>query len=286
MAKSNHAPLSIVSIGAHPDDGEIKAGGTLAKWAKAGYRVTIVCMTNGDAGHQTIGREELAARRKKEAAASAAVIGATSIVLDNHDGELQPTLEVRRQVIQIIREAQADVVITHRPNDYHPDHRYTSQAVQDAAYMVMVPHVVHDVPALRKNPVFLYFTDHFQRPVPSRVDVAVAVDDVMDTKWAMLDQMACQFYEWMPWLDGTLETVPEGAKERLKWLRKAWSPAFERYTERAERTLRRTYGKRAAAKIRFAESFEISEYGRQPSADELEAIFPFARVKKRKTSKR
>lgn len=286
MGKNTRAPLNIVSLGAHPDDGEIKAGGTFALWAKEGHRITIVCMTNGNAGHQTIGREDLAALRKKEAAASAGVIGAKSIVLDNWDGELQPTLDVRRRVIAIIREAQADVVITHRPNDYHPDHRYTSQAVQDAAYMVMVPHVVPDVPALRKNPIFLYFTDHFQRPAPSRVDVAVAVDDVMDTKWAMLDKMACQFYEWMPWLDGTLETVPADAKGRMKWLRKTWGPVFERYTERAEKALKHTYGKRAASKIRYAESFEVSEYGRQPTADELADIFPFARAKKRKSSKR
>lgn len=286
MGKTKSAPLSIVSIGAHPDDGEIKAGGTLALWAKAGHRITLVCMTNGDAGHQTLGREELAAKRRQEAADSAAVIGATSIVLDNHDGELQPALEVRRKVISIIREAKADVVITHRPNDYHPDHRYTSQVVQDAAYMVMVPHVVSDVPALRYNPVFLYFTDHFQRPAPSRVDVAVAVDDVMDTKWAMLDKMACQFYEWMPWLAGTLETVPQDEKSRKKWLRKTWSPVFEQYTKRAGKMLKQTYGRRAAEKIRFAESFEISEYGRQPTADELKAIFPFTRAKKRKSPKR
>lgn len=281
MGKNKRAPLNIVSIGAHPDDGEIKAGGTIALWAKEGHNITIVCMTNGNAGHQARGREELAALRKQEAAASAALVGAKSIVLDNDDGALQPTLEVRRKVIAIIREAKADVVITHRPNDYHPDHRYTSQVVQDAAYMVMVPKVVPDVPALRTNPIFMYFNDHFERPAPSRVDVAVDVDDVMDTKWAMLDKMACQFYEWMPWLDGKLETVPEGEKERRKWLRKTWGPAFERYTKRAAKTLKKTYGKRAG-KIRYAEAFEISEYGKQPTADELDAIFPFARSAKKK----
>ncbi len=288
MAKSNpkkskeRKPLSIVLIGAHPDDAEIKAGGTMARWAKAGFRLHVVTMTNGDAGHQTLGHEALAARRKREAAAAAALIGAKSTVLDNHDGELQPTLEVRRQVIQIIRESEADVVITHRPNDYHPDHRYTAQAVQDAAYMVTVPHVVEDAPVLRKNPVFLYFSDHFERPAPFRADVAVDVDAVMDTKWAMLDKMECQFYEWMPWHAGTLESVPAGAKDRLKWLRKTWGPVFEGYTRRIEKGLKHTYGKRAAEKIRFAEAFEISEYGRQPDAGELTAIFPFVQPKKRK----
>lgn len=291
MAKSKakkkvKKPLSIVLISAHPDDAEIKAGGTLALWAKAGFRLHIVCMTNGDAGHQTLGREALAVRRKSEAAASAAVIGAKSTVLDNHDGELQPTLEVRRQVIRIIREAEADVVITHRPNDYHPDHRYTAQAVQDAAYMVTVPHVVEDAPVLRKNPVFLYFSDHFERPAPFRVDVAVDVDAVIGTKWAMLNQMECQFYEWMPWHAGVLESVPADAKERLKWLQKTWGPVFEGYTRRVRKGLKRVYGKRAAVDIRFAEAFEISEYGRQPGTDELAAIFPFITGKKRKRGKK
>lgn len=288
MAKSKIAkkPLSIVLIGAHPDDAEIKAGGTLALWAKEGFSIHVVCMTNGDAGHQTLGREALAARRKREAAAAAGVIGARSTVLDNHDGELLPTLAVRRQVISIIREAKADVVVTHRPNDYHPDHRYTAQSVQDAAYMVTVPHVVEEVPALRANPVFLYFNDHFERPAPSRLDVAVAVDKVMDTKWEMLDKMESQFYEWMPWHDGGLETVPADAKARLKWLRKAWAPRFEQLTRRAEKGLKRAYGKRAASKVRFAEAFEVSEYGRQPSPEELAAIFPFACAKHRTRSKR
>ena len=273
-------------IGAHPDDAEIKAGGTMVKWAKWGYRVHIVCMTNGDAGHQTLGRRELAARRKDEAAASAAVIGAESVVFENHDGELQPTLEVRRQVVAIIRRCEADVVITHRPNDYHPDHRYTAQAVQDAAYMVTVPHVVEDVPALRANPVFLYFIDHFERPAPFRPDIAVAIDDVMDRKWAMLDCMQSQFYEWMPWHDGYLESVPSGETERLDWLQRTWGPRFRSYAGQAEKCLKRWYGKEMAARVKYCEAFEVSEYGRQPDAEELKSIFPFIKTKKKNKSKK
>jgi LmbE family N-acetylglucosaminyl deacetylase len=258
----------------------------MAKWRKWGFNVHIVCMTNGDAGHQTMGREELAARRRGEAAASAAVIGAESVVLDNHDGELLPTLDARRQVISLIRRFQADVVVTHRPNDYHPDHRYTAQLVQDAAYMVTVPHVVEEAPLLRQNPVFLYFNDHFERPVPSRADVAVAVDDVMDTKWAMLHRMESQFYEWMPWHDGYLDGVPAGEDDRIEWLAKTWGPRFREHTKRATKGLRRWYGKSAASKFRYAEAFEVSEYGKQPDKAGLEAIFPFIRGKKRAESKK
>ena len=261
----------------------------MAKWRESGFNVCIVCMTNGDAGHQSIGREELAARRKREAAASAAIIGAESIVLDNHDGELLSTLDVRKQVISLIRRFHADVVVTHRPNDYHPDHRYTAQLVQDAAYMVTVPHVVEQEPSLRHNPVFLYFNDHFERPVPSRADVAVAVDDVMDTKWAMLHEMTSQFYEWMPWHDGGLESVPADDDARIKWLRNTWGPRFRSHTNRASKGLKRWYGKAKASKVRYAEAFEVSEYGRQPDRADLEAIFPFireSRAKKKDRSKK
>jgi hypothetical protein len=152
--------------------------------------------------------------------------------------------------------------------------------VQDAAYMVTVPHVVEESPALRQNPVFLYFNDHFERPAPSRVDVAVAVDDVMPQKWAMLHCMESQFYEWMPWHDGGLESVPAGESARMKWIEQTWGPRFRAYTKRAEKGLKRWYGKSAASKVRYAEAFEVSEYGRQPNHDELAKIFPFAGGKK------
>ncbi len=258
----------------------------MAKWRRAGFNVHIVCMTNGDAGHQTMGRTELAARRKREAANAAAVIGAESIVLDNHDGELLATLEVRKQVISVIRKFKADVVVTHRINDYHPDHRYTAQLVQDAAYMVTVPHVVEDVPSRRKNPVFLYYLDQFERPAPSRADIGVAIDDVMDAKWAMLHRMESQFYEWMAWHDDILDSVPQGESARMKWLRKTWGPRFRLHTKRAEKGLRRWYGKSAASKVEYAEGFEVSEYGRQPDEKELAQIFPFLGSKKRRKSKK
>ena len=232
-------------------------------------------MTNGDAGHQTMGREELAARRRREAEAAAAVVGADSTVLDNHDGGLQPTLAVREDVIRIIRSEEADLVITHRPNDYHPDHRYTSQVVQDAAYMVTVPHVAEDTPSLRKNPLFMYFNDHFRKPIEFQADVAVDVDDVMATKWAMLDKMESQFYEWMPWHDGELDTVPVDGAGRLTWLEETWGPRFRDATSRGRGALAKWYGDEAASSIEYAESFEVSEYGYQPSDEELLGFFPF-----------
>jgi LmbE family N-acetylglucosaminyl deacetylase len=94
----------------------------------------------------------LAKRRFAEAQEAGKRFGVQYDVLDNHDGELLPSLDVRLQVIKKIREWNADVVMAPRPNDYHPDHRYTGVLVQDAAYMVAVPNVAPEVPALRKNP--------------------------------------------------------------------------------------------------------------------------------------
>ena len=146
---STDGKLNIIAFGAHPDDCDQRAGGTAAKYAALGHRVRFVAVTNGDAGHQTEGGGALAARRRAEAQEAGRRIGIEYVVLDNHDGELLPTLDARAQIIRQIRQWKADLVLAPRPNDYHPDHRYTGVLVQDAAYMVVVPNVAPDTPALR-----------------------------------------------------------------------------------------------------------------------------------------
>src|SRR5882672_2674794 len=174
------SPLRLLIIGAPPDDADYHAGGTAVLYRAAGHTVKMVSLTNGDAGHQSLRGAELARRRRAEAQAAGAVIGATYEVFDNHDGQLLPTLENRWQVIRLIRSFQPDLVVTHRPNDYHPDHRYTSQLVQDAAYMVTVPAVVPDTPHLWRDPVIVYMFDHFERPYSVRASVVVDVSGVLN----------------------------------------------------------------------------------------------------------
>ena len=149
--------LRIICFGAHPDDCEIQAGGTAAMWAAKGHKVKFVSVTNGDIGHWRDAGGPLARRRAAEVREADGILGITTEVLDIHDGELMPTLENRRTLTRLIREWKADVVMGPRPNDYHPDHRYTGVLVQDAAYMVTVPNFCPDVPFLRKNPVFMYY---------------------------------------------------------------------------------------------------------------------------------
>ena len=269
---AQEAKLNIIAFGAHPDDCDIRAGGVAAKWAAQGHRVRFVAVTNGDAGHQEQGGGALAARRRAEAQEAGRRIGIEYVVLDNHDGELTPRLEVREQIIRQIRQWKADVVLGPRPNDYHPDHRYTGVLLNDAAFMVTVPNVASDTPSLRKNPVFLYYQDGFQKPQPFEPSVAVSIDDTFEKKVAMLDAHVSQVYEWLPWLDGRLAEVPKDATARKAWLAKERGG---RITPAVRATLEKFYGKDGAAKIQNAEAFEICEYGKRPTPEEIKRLFPF-----------
>jgi len=270
--KSPASPLNVIAFGAHPDDCDIRAGGTGAKWVAAGHRVRFVSVTNGDAGHQSQGGGALAARRRAEAREAGRRAGIDYIVLDNHDGELMPDLHVREQIIRLIRDWKADVVLGPRSNDYHPDHRYTAVLLQDAAFMVTVPNVAPDTPALRRNPVFLFFEDHFQKPNPFTPDVAVSIDDTIGKKLDMIDAHVSQMYEWLPWLNGRLDAVPKDPAARRRWLEK--ERTF-RISPAVRAALLKYYGPDAGAEVQYAEAFEISEYGRRVDDAEVRRLFPF-----------
>jgi LmbE family N-acetylglucosaminyl deacetylase len=266
-------PLRIIVFGAHPDDCDLDAGGTAIRWALKGHAVKFVSLTNGDAGHQSEGGGALAKRRRLEAQEAGRRFGIAEYeVLDNHDGELLPTLALRLEVIRRIRRWNADLVIAPRPNDYHPDHRNTGLVIQDTAYMVVVPNVAPDTPPLRRNPVFMYSQDHFQRPNPFRPDVAVDIDSVIDRKIQALDAHVSQFYEWLPWVDGALDTVPAEPAARLAWLQQ-WR-SFRPLNDDVKAALQKWYGPKAAA-VKNAEAFEVCEYGRRPTEADLRRLFPF-----------
>jgi LmbE family N-acetylglucosaminyl deacetylase len=272
-APAADAPLRIIVFGAHPDDCDLDAGGTAILWAQKGHAVKFVSLTNGDAGHQSEGGGALAKRRRAEAQEAGRRFGIAEYeVLDNHDGELEPTLTVRQEVIRRIRRWNADVVIAPRPNDYHPDHRNTGLVVQDTAYMVVVPNVCPDTPPLRRNPVYMYSQDGFQRPNPFRPDVVVAIDSVIDRKIQAIDAHVSQFYEWLPWVDGALDTVPKEPAARLAWLQQ-WR-SFRPLNDDVKAALRKWYGPKADA-VKDAEAFEVCEYGRRPTEADLRRLFPF-----------
>lgn len=275
MILAQDGKIRVIAFGAHPDDCDEQAGGVAAKFAAMGHLVKFVSVTNGDAGHQSEGGGALAKRRRAEAQESARRLGiAEYVTLDNHDGELLPALQVREQIIRLIRQWNADIVMAPRPNDYHPDHRYTGVLLQDAAYMVMVPNIAPDTPPLRKNPVFLYFEDHFQRPVPFRPDMAVDISDVWQKKIDGLDAHVSQFYEWLPWIEGVLDQVPHDPAARKKWLAETWGG---KPTQAVRDALAKWYGPDRAGSVAHVEAFEVCEYGRQPDQAELRRLFPMVK---------
>jgi len=268
--------LRIICFGAHPDDCEIQAGGIGAMWAGKGHHVKLVSVTNGDIGHWREAGGPLAKRRKAEAEHADEILGVTCEVLDIHDGELLPTIENRRLITRLIREWKADIVLGPRPNDYHPDHRYTGVLVQDAAYMVTVPFFCPDVPFLKRNPVFLYYPDIFQKPTPFQPDIAISIDSVIQKKLDALDALESQFYEGGA--NGSADLVssdPARQQERRAQVRGYFEKRYKDQADRFRAKLSEFYGDDKGKGIRFAEAFEICEYGRRPDTAELKKLFPF-----------
>ena len=268
-------PLRILCFGGHPDDCELQAGGTAAMWAARGHKVKFVSATNGDIGHWREAGGPLARRRKAEVEQCAKILGIETEVLDIHDGELLPTLENRRTFTRLIREWKADIVIGHRPNDYHPDHRYAGVLMQDSAYMVTVPHFCPDVPILTKNPVFMYFPDRFQKPNPFTPDVVVDVGPVMEKKLDALAVLVSQFAEGgANGSAGLMPADPEGQKRRHQEVRETMAKRNEALADRFRAQLADWYGTPVILN-KYAEAFELCEYGAQPDKAELKRLFPF-----------
>jgi LmbE family N-acetylglucosaminyl deacetylase len=270
--------LRIIAFGAHPDDCELKVAGVAARWAAQGHHVKFVSVTNGDIGHWGLAGGPLANRRRAEVEQCAKILGIHSQVLDIHDGELLPTLEHRKTITRLIRDWKADVVLSHRPNDYHPDHRNVGVLVQDAAYMVTVPHFCPETPFLKNNPVFLYYEDRFTKPNRFSADIIVSIDDVIEKKFAAVEALASQFYEGG--CNGGPHLVPDPGNAgavalRKKEVREQFDKRFLATAPRFNLQLMEWYGPEGAKKIRYAEAFEICEYGRMPNKAEIRKLFPF-----------
>jgi LmbE family N-acetylglucosaminyl deacetylase len=273
-AATQSQPLRIIAFGAHPDDAELKASGVAALWAAAGHKVKFVAMTNGDVGHFGTAGGPLARRRTAEVAACARILGIENDVMDIHDGELVPSLENRKTMARLIREWQADIVMGHRPYDYHPDHRYTGVLMDDSAVVVVAPFFVPDTPPTPRNPVFMYYSDGFQDPKPFIPSIVVGIDDVADKKWACVSAMPSQFGDEDSWQGRTLANVPKGDRERAAYLldivKKRNIAIADQYRDR----LVALYGQERGQKVRYAEAFQLGQYGRQAPVDELKRMFP------------
>jgi LmbE family N-acetylglucosaminyl deacetylase len=268
--------LRIICFGAHPDDNEFRAGGVASLWAARGHHVKFVSCTNGDIGHWGMAGGPLAQRRTEEVERCAEIFGIETEVLDIHDGELIPTMENRTKIVRLIRRWRADIVMCHRPNDYHPDHRNVALLVQDAGYMVTVPYFCPDIPYLKRNPVFLYYEDRFQKPYPFTADIAVGIDEVIEKKLDAALALASQTLEGG--CNGSEKLYPEDPatrRAREQAVRRNFDRRFAGTANRFRAQLVKWYGQQKGTKIKYAEVFEICEYGRRPSQAELKELFPF-----------
>jgi N-acetylglucosamine malate deacetylase 1 len=267
-------PLRVIAFGAHPDDAELKASGVAALWAAQGAKVKFVAMTNGDVGHFSSAGGPLAQRRKAEVAECARILGIENQVLDVHDGELVPSLDNRKTVARLIREWQADIVLGHRPYDYHPDHRYTGVILDDTAVVVVAPFFTPDTPATLRNPVYMYYSDAFLKPYPFDPTMVVPIDGGADKKWQCVSAMPSQFGDKDSWQGRTLPGVPQGDQARQAYLldqvKQRSAAVADKYRER----LIALYGQERGSKVHYAEAFELSQYGRQVPIEELKGMFP------------
>ena len=271
--EQNESPRLLI-LGAHPDDAEYHAGGLATIYRQLGRPVKFVSITDGSAGHHQMGPSELAARRKQEANNAAALIGAECEVWSFHDGRLQPTLQLREQIITEIRTYKPDLVLTHRPCDYHPDHRAVATAVQDASYMVTVPLICHEVPFLKQDPVVAYMVDLFQKPSPLQADVIIDISTHLDQIVRMLACHESQFFEFLPFNHRVTEPVPSDKVQRLEWLREWYISLIVPRNQHFAKQIAEQCGPEVTSQTALVEAYEISEYARKLNRELRTLLFP------------
>jgi len=287
--------LRVMVIGAHPDDCDIECGGLALKYLEAGHTVKFVSMCDGSGGHQSLTPQQTAARRKKETQAVELYAGLEYEVWDIVDCELMADLETRKRLVRTIRAFNPDMIFTCRTNDYHADHRNCGMLVQDASYLLIVPHFCPDVPAMKEMPVIMHYYDRFQNP-PFAPDIVISTDDVYGRKVEMLSCHVSQFFEWLPYTHGMLDQVPQDSETRLQWLREPKLPEDQpqddyilsiRYNTpsceirnaipaaKYRHKLIERYGEQVGRNVRFCEALALCEYGRALRKEDLSVFFPF-----------
>ncbi len=282
--------MKILMIGAHQDDNEFRCGGLAKKYIDMGYEVRFLSMCNGCGGHHIMTPEETTARRAKESAKVAEFLGITYDVWDYDDCNLVADLPTRKRLIRYIRNFAPDLIIAHRTNDYMPDHRAAGQLVQDAAYLLTVPHECPDAPAMKSMPVIMYNEDEFTNP-PFRGDVVIDTDDEIDVKLKIADINESQVYEWLAHEEG-FDNLPKDPAARFEWLKgmeitkdttdeevmaapRGYSVRYAKTAARFRKELIERYGEEKGSKVRYAEAYEVCEYGSQLTEELNKKLFPF-----------
>ena len=281
--------MKLLVIGAHPDDNEFRCAGIAYKYKQLGHEVQFLTVCDGCRGHQSMTVEETRNKRRGEYMAVGEYLGIKYDTFGIEDCTAVADLETRRRMINYIREANPDLVITHRTNDYHADHRAVAQLVQDAAYMLIVPHECPETPAMRKMPVIMFNVDNFTNPV-FEADVIIDIDDVIDEKLKCADFHESQVYDWLCYEKGI--TAPTDKVERFEKICRggitfdtkdkelagfpfSYGKRYAEVAARFRKELCARYGKKRGKKVRFAEAFMLSEYGTPLTEETKKTLFPF-----------
>ena len=267
-------PLRILAMGAHPDDAELKFAGTAALFAAKGAQVKLMALTNGDVGHFEQAGGPLALRRRAEVEACHKMLGVETEVLDIHDGELMADLPTRKLVGGIIREWQADIVLSHRPYDYHPDHRAVGDLANDTAVVVVAPFFAPYTPPTPRNPVYLYYPDPFTHPYEFDPILAVGIDTVAQKKWDCISAMPSQFADADSWQARYRPNIPTDESARAAAILDIVKQQNVDMANKYRDLLVTLYGDQKGRAFQYAEVFELNQYGTQATQENLKAVFP------------
>lgn len=258
-------PLRVMMIFAHPDEGEVYSGGITALYTQLGHEVKFLSLTNGDAGHFSMNPEDLAKRRYEEAMKSKEILKLAEYeILDYHDGNLKNTPEIQQIVATRIAKWEADVVFTFYPaQGGHNDNMTAGWIVRDA--VSLLPD--------NELPVFMYVRDFHTSSFIYIPDIAVAIDEVWDLKLAGLGAHVSQVLEYNPYLMGTFQEVQASKELQAEYL---FNNAYDwsHITPEIMATLRYWYGEDKAGKVKYVEAYEVAEYGRQITKEEVCTLFP------------
>jgi LmbE family N-acetylglucosaminyl deacetylase len=260
--------LKVLVIFAHPDEGEIYAGGISAIYSKMGHSVKFLSLTNGDAGHWSMDAESLAKRRYKEAMEAKRILGLSDYeVLEYHDGKLKNSLEIQEVVAKRIEQWKADVVILFYPITTeaggHNDNMQAGLIVQAAATLIK----------MEELPAFLYMRDYFTTSFSHIPDIAINIEEVWETKLLAMKAHESQVVEANPHADGILEEVLGSKIKQQEYLFYNSYP-FSRITPDIKLALLKWYGRDFSENIKWAEAFEFAGFGRQINNKAISELFP------------
>ena len=270
----NSSRMHIVTVMAHPDDAEVNVGGLAAIWADAGHRVTFVTMCRGELGHHRMDAEAAIHRRQAEAEAAARSLGAAYESLAFPECAFMPDIGNRLALIRCLRRLAPDIIITHPMDDYHVDHRHASRLAADALFLLQVPKVAPELPALRRMPRLFHAVHRRDYAESLPLWHAFPVDGMRERRLKALALHESQMFEWLPWVSGWPEPPPPGQEEeRLRYVEAMFEGPGRWLADRRRAELIAGHGE-AGARCECAEALYATPASGAAAPDFLRSLSP------------